>query len=326
MEKHPASQSEKLNLKLGLGFKHLHNSLLSMFGVETKSFVNRRGKKYFCAPCKTLCARRINNVLSHPERIKGGIGLEVTLLGKPDSWDIYKCPLCQLFNATVRYSSRLSGIYYLYAFSCPTGEEQSSNSRELENAETGQPILLLLIDADSAKYTHRSRDLFAMAEHDSGNLLIAPVPLQGQPPLASQGATHFRQVNAEIESSILKDWVDTCRNGHDCQASSQGIFQTDVALHLRFIDCLDHRIVPAEPQCKYVALSYVWGNSNVVGQKLQIQFPALPERLPDVIEDAVKVVQHLGMQYLWVDRYCINQDNEDERQFLIRNMDIVYKC
>jgi hypothetical protein len=40
--------------------------------------------------------------------------------------------------------------------------------------------------------------------------------------------------------------------------------------------CLTHQIVPAAPQYKYAAPSYVWGNS-----KFKSTFPVLPKRLPE---------------------------------------------
>ena len=40
--------------------------------------------------------------------------------------------------------------------------------------------------------------------------------------------------------------------------------------------------------------------------------------------DAVEVTQHLGEQYLWVDRLCIDQPNLQEKQFLISKMDAIH--
>jgi hypothetical protein len=47
--------------------------------------------------------------------------------------------------------------------------------------------------------------------------------------------------------------------------------------------------------------------------------------LPDTIEDAITVTRNLGFQYLWIDRYCIDQQNEKEASAQIRQMDLVYK-
>ena len=45
---------------------------------------------------------------------------------------------------------------------------------------------------------------------------------------------------------------------------------------------------------------------------------------PPVIEDAILVVKGLGFQYLWIDRYCIAQDSENEKHSQIQNMNMIY--
>ena len=45
---------------------------------------------------------------------------------------------------------------------------------------------------------------------------------------------------------------------------------------------------------------------------------------PRTVLDAVEVTKHLGEQYLWVDRLCIDQSNLQEKQFLISKMDAIY--
>jgi hypothetical protein len=50
----------------------------------------------------------------------------------------------------------------------------------------------------------------------------------------------------------------------------------------------------------------------------------LPKTLPKLIEDAIMVALRLGYRYLWIDRYCIPQDDEAVKTSLIRNMDKVY--
>jgi hypothetical protein len=49
-----------------------------------------------------------------------------------------------------------------------------------------------------------------------------------------------------------------------------------------------------------------------------------PETWPKTIEDAVIVVKNLGYRYLWVDRYCIDQANAEEKHAQISIMDQVY--
>jgi hypothetical protein len=48
-------------------------------------------------------------------------------------------------------------------------------------------------------------------------------------------------------------------------------------------------------------------------------------RPPKVIEGSLWVALQLGIPYLWVDRYCINQHNAVEKHHLITHMDSIYR-
>lgn len=43
-----------------------------------------------------------------------------------------------------------------------------------------------------------------------------------------------------------------------------------------------------------------------------------------MIEDSIKVVKELGMRYLWIDRYCIEQEDLDTRHQQIKNMHAIF--
>ena len=43
------------------------------------------------------------------------------------------------------------------------------------------------------------------------------------------------------------------------------------------------------------------------------------------VRDAVRVVRSLGKKYLWVDRYCINQDEASEKAMMLQYMDLIYE-
>lgn len=50
----------------------------------------------------------------------------------------------------------------------------------------------------------------------------------------------------------------------------------------------------------------------------------LPANLPQTIEHAFIVVKELGETYVWIDAYCIVQDNLEEKDSEISNIDRVY--
>jgi hypothetical protein len=43
------------------------------------------------------------------------------------------------------------------------------------------------------------------------------------------------------------------------------------------------------------------------------------------MEDAMYVALHIGIPYLWIDRYCILQDDANDKHEAIRNMDAIYQ-
>ncbi|KAJ2987586.1 hypothetical protein NUW58_g4422 [Xylaria curta] len=51
---------------------------------------------------------------------------------------------------------------------------------------------------------------------------------------------------------------------------------------------------------------------------------SLPSDLPRTIEDAISVANELGIPQLWVDQYCINQEDAEEKMKTIQDMNLIY--
>ncbi len=73
----------------------------------------------------------------------------------------------------------------------------------------------------------------------------------------------------------------------------------------------------------YVALSYFWGLSSL-NSDLSEDSNRLLTNLPNIIQDALTVTKKFGYRYLWIDRYCIDQKNEQERADQVGKMDLIY--
>ena len=73
----------------------------------------------------------------------------------------------------------------------------------------------------------------------------------------------------------------------------------------------------------YVALSYVWGKVDPQSYRLDDR-GSFPGELPTTIEDAISVSLALQFEYLWVDKYCINQHGP-EKAIEIGRMDEIYQ-
>lgn len=71
-----------------------------------------------------------------------------------------------------------------------------------------------------------------------------------------------------------------------------------------------------------MCLSYVWGSGPV-----EELYPGdrLPKNLPKTIEDTLSVALKLGIPFVWVDRYCIDQKDSAEKHDIIQSMDRVYQ-
>ncbi|KAE9363988.1 HET-domain-containing protein [Stipitochalara longipes BDJ] len=135
----------------------------------------------------------------------------------------------------------------------------------------------------------------------------------------------FRPPTPQVPFDLIRGWLDFCKchHGPDC---SEGEVTNNSSL--RVIDCkaTPRRVVSFLPELgSYAALSYVWGVSSPAIDTHSLLAPEeLPSLLPRSIEDAITVALALGFQYLWVDQYCIPQDDEDERARQIQFMDEIY--
>lgn len=79
---------------------------------------------------------------------------------------------------------------------------------------------------------------------------------------------------------------------------------------------------------RYVALSYCWGGwTGLITKKENLESMMRNislEELPAVVKDAIYVCRRYGVQYLWVDAFCICQDDAVEWQNEAVNMANVY--
>jgi hypothetical protein len=147
--------------------------------------------------------------------------------------------------------------------------------------------------------------------------IIAQVSAQ---PLIIQKERDFplRPLNNDCtDFDILRSWVSLCSAMH---TQSCGFSTTTATNHLRVIDCYTRELVPAEDQ-SYAALSYTWGQN----EKAPTYSKQLHETLPSTIEDAITVTLQLGCRYIWIDRYCIDQESKIEAHEQIQHMDSIYQ-
>ncbi|KAK6859047.1 heterokaryon incompatibility protein-domain-containing protein [Apiospora arundinis] len=146
-----------------------------------------------------------------------------------------------------------------------------------------------------------------------------------------------------VDLNRLKDWARHCDSTH--QGTCHGLSGwADVAppslAPLLLVDVKTQSIVEVDlsvphQEIKYAALSYVWGRlpdvlestqANLPQLKLPgaLALPAFSHALPETVRDAIALTHRLGLDYLWVDRLCIVQDDATSKPLQLAQMGAIY--
>jgi hypothetical protein len=145
---------------------------------------------------------------------------------------------------------------------------------------------------------------------------------------SSNGSPEFQlaevinEENADFDR--MKTWLSVCKSLHSQSCQVDDVIRPS---GLKLIDCVTKRIVTAKPEDGYFALSYVWGAAKKSSPCWSSHDGGiiLPGTVSRVIEDTIMVVRSLNGRYLWVDQFCIDQENSQERHIQISNMDKIYE-
>jgi hypothetical protein len=102
---------------------------------------------------------------------------------------------------------------------------------------------------------------------------------------------------------------------------------------MRVIDIKRCCVIEAPLNCRYLALSYVWGavkqlELNARTWTRLTSIGGLSGQDPEYsqsVTDAILLCDLLGQAYLWVDVLCIKQDDADDRALQCSRMDVIYQ-
>ena len=161
--------------------------------------------------------------------------------------------------------------------------------------------------------------------------------------LPTEAATQGYSVDTDVfamhcearsnDMAKLRGWKSRCteKHGAACSEDTTSIAQTARPKYL--IDLNNARVVSAPINCRWVALSYVWGRVNVTkALKANISMLMQPGALnnpeveiPATISDAMKLAALMHENYIWVDSLCIVQDDEQTKRDELRKMDSIYR-
>ncbi|KAF5707639.1 hypothetical protein FGLOB1_6860 [Fusarium globosum] len=149
-----------------------------------------------------------------------------------------------------------------------------------------------------------------------------------------------RMIGPLLDLSLPQRWIKQCEGQHaqKCQ-KPKWLSDSDAEWpeRCRVIDVKEKRIVDLLPTMRYVALSYVWGSSEEARQSRferrltrenlsRLRQPnSLGETsMPQTIKDAMYVTEQVGERYLWVDAFCIVQDDPADLGHQTARMDLIY--
>ncbi|KAF2118317.1 heterokaryon incompatibility protein-domain-containing protein [Lophiotrema nucula] len=122
---------------------------------------------------------------------------------------------------------------------------------------------------------------------------------------------------ASANLDCARAWIRNCKENHDCRSPIVSSLKTP----LKVIDCQTRRVRILQANESYICLSYVWGHATVSNKSHNLE---LPEQIPKTIEDAMWVALELGIPRIWVDQYCIAQDDLEEKLNTIAAMNQIY--
>ncbi|KAF2804856.1 HET-domain-containing protein [Mytilinidion resinicola] len=271
-----------------------------------------------CARCESVGLRDI-----FTKGATGKVGTFIADIGQiTRDWLDKTCPFCQ-FLAQIVFSSGNGNLkedieYSLRAFPSITALGHIINDRNSRfMPKTNNTAVLSLVKSE--KSNSQRPQLLSKEVLNQWGYIYSDTVMN----LALHPRILGRVLKPDfIDTSILRGWMNFCITRH---ISTCKILEETSIPSLRVIDCFSRKVVEAPVDCRYVAMSYVWGQRGKNADwNLSSTSNALPEELPAVIEDAIFVVKHLGLRFLWIDRYCIIQDNKEDVIRHMGVMDLIY--
>jgi hypothetical protein len=133
---------------------------------------------------------------------------------------------------------------------------------------------------------------------------------------------------------LVQSWLKSCEVGHADYCGRRFLLEFEAlkVSQRTFIDVKNQNLVTCRYDCRYTALSYVWGGVSQLLLTKSTQgllyrdgaLKAFEKDIPQVVKDAMEAVSSIGERLLWVDSLCIVQDDELARNNLISEMASIY--
>ncbi|RDW57108.1 hypothetical protein BP6252_13854 [Coleophoma cylindrospora] len=183
-----------------------------------------------------------------------------------------------------------------------------------------------IVYSDSSLYTHAAIDIeFRLQDRSviNGPRILPHNDSNDNDPW------NGRSMNTiHIDQKLVRSWLELCESQHGNYCTASG---WEFPFKLLVIDVKRGCVVEAPQNCRYLALSYVWGSLKqpLLTTKTYSELRtdggiSNNQHIPRTIKDAMLLCTLLGECYLWVDSLCIVQDDDEIKRVQISNMNLVY--
>jgi hypothetical protein len=262
-----------------------------------------------CARCQKL---DIDSIFDEdPNKIPEDGKAIVSLGRRPRNLGRVQCPLCHLFySVSTQYKRKYWQHVRLF------NRVKQSNQNIASKPSIAELFLSVLRENSRLEYDDAIQN-----EYGQTGILVYHKQLpEKQSVVKTVDAT-------AVEYRLIKAWLAQCENSH---ALCRQIRHSGLP-YVYLIDCTHETVVQAQTSEKYLTLSYVWGKERRKaerwqdGSRSEESSTSTFARAPLTVRDAMVVTKSLGQRYLWVDKYCIKQEDGPEKELMIRSMDQIYE-
>ncbi|RTE81036.1 hypothetical protein BHE90_004492 [Fusarium euwallaceae] len=164
------------------------------------------------------------------------------------------------------------------------------------------------------------------SEATIGDLVVAPL-------VEHMGAASPIQEHSGDQGcfEFINKQVANCMKNHKCGGDGPLPLLPERIIWIEANNSTHIQLVePTDIRAKYIALSYCWGPtgpdtyltnaSTLEAKKAGIQF----QDLPPLFQDVVSCSRSLGIEYVWIDRLCIIQGQDEDFKRQAANMHKIY--
>ncbi|KAM0432198.1 hypothetical protein ACHAPT_004733 [Fusarium lateritium] len=285
-------------------------------GVQDQTAGDDEGmqEEELCPQCKAL---DLNHIFSHPPpHNTDGRSVIINLGQVSKSWESRPCAMCRLIAAICPQDTRPCSL-------CA----YSSTNMWLWKRETvpSQSFLPNWVDT----VVLGVHNLFCMPSFRPAEVSSAILKCMPHGFICRIGSNDDRRLRSltihrlqadQADFGRARGWIDCCaaHHGGRCNPSTRRSVTS-----FRLIDCATRDVVDGQSfMNEFVALSYVWSFSAPEPATVDCSHVDKAER---VVEDAIRTTRALGYKYLWVDRHCISNEDQEGRRKQLQEMNAVYE-